>query len=147
MTAIEAYYRIRHADLTGEERNAVDRIKRAFGLLSLREQEGSRTDVITDLGVAIAAELRRVTRPPSAPAETSAGRSASEGDGVDHPAHYTAHPSGIECIQVVEYMTFNLGNAVKYIWRAGHKTEDPAEDLRKAAWYVAREIERVTKGR
>jgi Protein of unknwon function (DUF3310) len=62
-------------------------------------------------------------------------------DPVNHPYHYTAHPSGVECIQITEHMGFNLGNAVKYIWRADLKT-DAIEDLRKAAWYVSREIER-----
>lgn len=60
---------------------------------------------------------------------------------VDHPAHYNAHPSGVECIQVVEHMGFNLGNAIKYIWRADEKG-NALEDLRKAAWYVEREIQR-----
>ena len=62
-------------------------------------------------------------------------------DPVNHPRHYTAHPSGIECIQITEHMGFNLGNAVKYIWRADLKT-DAIEDLRKAAWYINREIQR-----
>lgn len=62
---------------------------------------------------------------------------------VDHPDHYNAHPSGVECITVVEHMTFNLGNAVKYIWRADHKT-DAIEDLRKARWYIDRELERLS---
>lgn len=61
-------------------------------------------------------------------------------DTVDHPRHYNAHPSGIECIDVVEHMNFNLGNAIKYIWRADLKKG--LEDLKKAAWYVAREIKR-----
>lgn len=62
-------------------------------------------------------------------------------DNVNHPSHYTAHPSGIECIQVTEHMSFCVGNAVKYLWRADHKGND-IEDLRKAAWYINREIER-----
>lgn len=62
-------------------------------------------------------------------------------DVVNHPPHYTSHPSGVECIQVTEHMGFNLGNAVKYIWRADLKA-DAIEDLRKAAWYINREIER-----
>jgi len=65
-------------------------------------------------------------------------------DKVNHPPHYNKHPSGVECITVVEHMTFNLGNAVKYIWRADHKSENPVEDLKKAAWYVNREIERIS---
>jgi hypothetical protein len=60
---------------------------------------------------------------------------------VNHPLHYTSHPSGVECIQITEHMGFNLGNAIKYIWRADLK-EKPIEDLKKAAFYIAREIER-----
>lgn len=71
------------------------------------------------------------------------GEIASAGNSVNHPSHYNSHPSGIECIQVVEWMGFNLGNAVKYIWRADHKSESPIEDLEKAVWYLQREIERV----
>lgn len=62
-------------------------------------------------------------------------------DPVNHPQHYKRHPSGVECIDVVEHMNFNLGNAVKYIWRADHKG-NPEQDLWKAVWYIKREIER-----
>lgn len=62
-------------------------------------------------------------------------------DLVNHPPHYTAHPSGIECIQITETMNFCLGNAIKYIWRSDLK-HDAIEDLKKAVWYVNREIER-----
>jgi len=62
-------------------------------------------------------------------------------DAVNHPAHYTSHPSGVECIQVTEHMGFNLGNAVKYIWRADLKN-DAIEDLRKAEFYIRREIQK-----
>lgn len=62
-------------------------------------------------------------------------------DTVNHPAHYTSHPSGVECIQITEHMGFNLGNAFKYIWRADLKA-DAIEDLRKAAWYLQREIDK-----
>jgi hypothetical protein len=67
----------------------------------------------------------------------------TESEAVDHPRHYTAHPSGVECITVVEHMGFNLGNAIKYLWRADEKG-NAIEDLRKAAWYVQREIQRRT---
>jgi len=67
-------------------------------------------------------------------------------DNVNHPTHYTEHPSGIECIQVTEHMNFCLGNAVKYIWRAGLKG-NAVEDLRKAAWYIEREIKRLESTR
>jgi hypothetical protein len=65
-------------------------------------------------------------------------------DSVNHPKHYTNHPSGIECIQITEHMGFNLGNAIKYIWRADLKGK-PTEDLYKAVWYLQREINRRTK--
>jgi len=62
-------------------------------------------------------------------------------DVVNNPKHYTSHPSGIDCIQITEHMGFNLGNAIKYIWRADLK-DDALEDLRKAEWYIRREIEK-----
>ena len=61
-------------------------------------------------------------------------------DVVNHPPHYKSHPSGIECIQITEHMTFTLGNAMKYIWRADYK--NGVEDLKKAIWYLQREIEK-----
>jgi hypothetical protein len=63
---------------------------------------------------------------------------------VDHPKHYTQHPLGIECIDVVESMSFNLGNAIKYLWRASEKG-NYIEDLEKAIWYIQREIQRTKK--
>jgi hypothetical protein len=68
-------------------------------------------------------------------------------DSVNHPTHYNAHPSGVECITVTEHMNFNLGNAVKYVWRAGLKSEDPITDLKKARWYLDREIARLEKAK
>lgn len=65
-------------------------------------------------------------------------------DPISHPPHYTSHPSGIECIQITEHMGFNLGNAVKYIWRSDLKNS-AIEDLKKAAWYIQREIEKREK--
>lgn len=65
-------------------------------------------------------------------------------DQVNRPKHYTEHPSGVDCIQITEHMGFNLGNAVKYIWRCDLK-KDAIEDLKKAAWYINREIERRSK--
>lgn len=60
---------------------------------------------------------------------------------VNHPKHYNSHPSGVECIDIAEHYTFNCGNAIKYIWRAGLK-EDAIQDLEKAAWYLHREIDK-----
>lgn len=64
-------------------------------------------------------------------------------DVVNHPKHYTQHPSGVECIQITEHMSFLLGNAIKYIWRADLK--NGVEDLQKAVWYLTREIEKRNK--
>ncbi len=60
---------------------------------------------------------------------------------VNHPPHYNRHPSGVECIQIVEHMGFCLGNAIKYIWRADLKG-NAIEDLEKARFYIDREIAR-----
>ena len=62
-------------------------------------------------------------------------------DPVNNREHYTLNPNGIECIDVTENMNFCLGNAVKYIWRADLKG-NPIEDLKKAVWYLEREITR-----
>jgi len=66
----------------------------------------------------------------------------SQADMVNHPPHYKNHPSGIECITITEHFNFCLGNAIKYIWRAGLKNA-PLEDLKKARWYLDREIQMV----
>lgn len=63
-------------------------------------------------------------------------------DPVNHPAHYTSHPSGIECIQVTEHFNFCIGNAIKYLWRNGLKDGNSnVQDLKKAVWYINREIQ------
>lgn len=64
-------------------------------------------------------------------------------DLINHPPHYNNHPSGVECIQITEHMNFNLGNTMKYIWRTDHK--NGLEDLKKARWYIDREISRLEK--
>lgn len=63
--------------------------------------------------------------------------------GIDHPAHYT---QGIEAIEFIDShrLNFSLGNAIKYIVRAGLKDGEPAEEaLRKAVWYLEYEIARL----
>jgi len=73
-------------------------------------------------------------------------------DRVNHPEHYVSDPSGIECIQITRHRNFNVGNAIKYLWRAGLKQSgirEPGqdtkqiEDLEKARWYIADEIARL----
>lgn len=76
------------------------------------------------------------------PAEDKRTEPFPMSDAVNHPKHYTSHPSGVECIKVTEHMNFCRGNAMKYIWRAGEKGNE-IEDLKKARWYVDREIARL----
>lgn len=65
-------------------------------------------------------------------------------DAVNHPKHYTSHPSGIECIRVTEHFNFCVGNAIKYLWRNGLKDGNSnVQDLQKAIWYINREIART----
>lgn len=71
-------------------------------------------------------------------------------DDINHPTHYVKHPSGVECWTIVEHMSFNIGNAMKYLWRAGYKTHHKydnkswhIQDMRKAIAYIEREIKKV----
>ena len=65
-------------------------------------------------------------------------------DQVNHPTHYTTDPSGVECIEITRHRNFNIGNAFKYLWRAGIKNEDThIEDLKKAIFYIQDEINRL----
>lgn len=64
-------------------------------------------------------------------------------DNVNHPSHYNSHPSGIECIDIIRYYPFNVGSAIKYLWRAGLKkdlsmndVDKEIEDLEKAIWCI-----------
>jgi hypothetical protein len=67
-----------------------------------------------------------------------------EVDQVNHPIHYTSDPSGIECIQITRHRNFNIGNAFKYLWRAGIKDDKTQiEDLQKAIFYINDEINRL----
>lgn len=72
-------------------------------------------------------------------------------DPVNHPSHYTSDPSGVECITITRHRNFNIGNAIKYLWRAGLKESDKGlvkqvEDLRKAVFYIEDEIKRLEAG-
>ena len=65
-------------------------------------------------------------------------------DVVHHPKHYTSDPSGIECIQITRWRNFNIGNAIKYLWRNGLKENNSnIQDLKKAIWYINDEIKRL----
>lgn len=78
------------------------------------------------------------------PNQEAVDKPAKTHDPVNHPAHYTSHPSGVECITITRHMTFNIGNVIKYVWRSGLKGEAPAvQDLKKAAFYLNDEIKRI----
>lgn len=63
---------------------------------------------------------------------------------VNHPEHYTCHPSGIECIVIAQHHNFNVGNAIKYLWRCGlKKGESEEKDLMKAHKYIEFELKRI----
>lgn len=71
-------------------------------------------------------------------------------DNVNHPKHYTSHPSGVECIQIARHYCFSIGNAIKYLWRAGLKQEasmtdkeKEIEDLKKAIFYINDRIKQL----
>lgn len=73
-------------------------------------------------------------------------------DVVNHPKWYTSHPSNIECIEITKHYDFCIGNAIKYLWRAGLKSEQgyssdekQIEDLKKAVWYINKKIEMLEK--
>lgn len=66
-------------------------------------------------------------------------------ENVSHPKHYFER-AGVECIKIAQTFNFNLGNAIKYIWRAGVKDKGKhIEDLRKAIQYLEFEIERIER--
>lgn len=76
--------------------------------------------------------------------------SKNKNNQVNHPKHYTSDPSGIECIDITRHRNFNIGNAIKYLWRAGLKEDKDrklidkqVEDLNKAIWYLVDEIHRL----
>lgn len=63
---------------------------------------------------------------------------------VKHPNHYNQNPSGVECIEIIQHMNFNVGSAVKYLWRLGKK-DDAIQELKKARQCIDQEILRIRK--
>ena len=65
-------------------------------------------------------------------------------DEVNQPSHYTSHPSGIDCIEITRHHDFAIGNAIKYLWRAGLKnSNNEIQDLEKAVWYIQDKIKQL----
>jgi hypothetical protein len=74
------------------------------------------------------------------------GWTLTDNDPIKHPSHYTSHPSGVECIQIAQHHNFNIGNVLKYVWRAGLKEgASEVKDLRKAIQYLEFEIARIER--
>ena len=67
-------------------------------------------------------------------------------DLVNKPPHYRWLPNGVEAIDITENFNFNLGNSLKYIIRSNHKGSE-LQDLKKARWYIDREITRMERKR
>lgn len=84
------------------------------------------------------------TLPPPADSIFNIKNLTKLADQVNHPKHYTSDPSGIECIQITRHRNFNIGNSIKYLWRAGLKeSNSDIQDLEKAIWYITDEIKRL----
>lgn len=80
----------------------------------------------------------------------TASTMAEEYDNVNHPRHYTSHPSGVECVDIIRYYCFTIGSAIKYLWRCGLKKEQgmsdidkEIEDMKKAIWYIKDRIHQI----
>lgn len=131
----------RDAGKTGYPWTEADRNRR--GRWSDEGEDGEASAGVKICGGDLIAEWTDAAPTPATDAATiqrvmEASAPAAD-DPVMHPAHYTSHPSGVECLTITRWMGFNLGNAVKYIWRADMKGA-AIEDLRKAAFYIADEI-------
>lgn len=105
----------------------------------LTEQySGGRIETFSD-GASLAT---KTFKSPAAAHGEAIGNALS--DAVNHPSHYNQNPSGVECIDVIEHLPFNVGSSIKYLWRAGLKDSAPTvQDLEKALWYINREVARL----
>ena len=75
-------------------------------------------------------------------------------NGKINPDYYKSKIPGIECIDVVKYLDFPIGNAIKYLWRAGNKSYDNLDakasaisKLEKAIWYINCEINKISESK
>ena len=107
-------------------------------------QSGAPCDKINKYGAAFCRGVIFIKLPETAGAPQVGDTDENKNDPVNHPAHYTSHPSGVECITITEHHDFCTGNAIKYLWRQGLKDgASNVEDLEKAIWYIRREIEKI----
>jgi hypothetical protein len=150
-----------HVNLEQALAEAVAATRASFGLDEPSEDEnddgepirvalapdGSLSYVVSDEPLSLQEEVKFFDelRSNSAALESTVAENIkSEHDPVNKPKHYTSHPSGVECIELSEKMSFNLGNAFKYVFRRDDK-ENTIQDVSKAEWYLKREIGRLEK--
>lgn len=69
--------------------------------------------------------------------------SKDEHNTINHPNHYTWHPSGVECKDIIEEFSYHVGTAMGYLWR--HEYKNGIEDLKKAVQHIQFEIERLER--
>lgn len=136
----DRFIRVRALEAIGKDCEIiVDKIKKTA--------QRSATTIAAHVKEVVQQELKIVAQdaPPPVPQPLKPIPEINQtSDIVNHPPHYTSHPSGVECIQVTEHMNFCLGNTIKYLWRADSKGAT-IEDLKKAKWYLEREIKRQEK--
>lgn len=94
-------------------------------------------------------KLKHFGSPPEITYHDLVAKEEEDVDMVNHPPHYSGDPSGVECIEITRHRNFNVGNAIKYLWRSGLKTTtgmgQQIEDLQKSIWYIEDEIYRLTE--
>lgn len=120
----------------------------ALYLLYIGERDSNDIEVARALDILRSVRDELISQPQidtdTEQVRQSSGKSDIAHDPVNHPSHYTSHPSGVEAIEITRHMGFNLGNAMKYLWRNGLKDGQPAiQDLEKAVWYIQDEIKRI----
>lgn len=128
------------------------------GILPLSDRVIEKHIGAGDSGSGVGAPIRVVYEPPKPEIKeveidwNKVEEEIKRRDDVNSPSHYTSHPSGIECITITEHYNFCIGNAIKYLWRAGLKEESSLsarqkeiQDLNKAIWYIQRQIKNLSQ--
>ena len=118
--------------------------KTCYWIVGVLKKQVAGTEQTPGDGAFSGFATRKHAAVPGTDLEKGPSQHDSDEEAVNHPKHYTSHPSGVECIQITEHYCNNLGNVIKYVWRAEEKGA-PLQDLKKALWYLNREIEKRSK--
>jgi Protein of unknwon function (DUF3310) len=131
-------------DLEAGRRAELDRLANDLDaeIERLRAEHIIEHQRLADLKAELGHAIRRAVDAEASLKELAPAAGLEQSDPVHHPSHYTANPSSDALHDVVEHLPFNVGNAIKYLWRAGSKG-DAVEDLRKSVWCIEREIQRL----